>query len=53
MEIEFADDDLDKLEVDPRFNAGFGPEVVRGFRKALWALRAAVDQRDLYRGGLR
>ncbi|TIO72956.1 MAG: plasmid maintenance system killer protein, partial [Mesorhizobium sp.] len=27
MEIEFADDDLDKLEVDPRFNAGFGPEV--------------------------
>lgn len=53
MEIEFADDDLDKLEVDPRFNAGFGPDVVRGFRKALWALRAAVDQRDLYRGGLR
>ncbi len=52
MEIEFADD-LDRLEVDARFTAGFGPDVVRGYRKALFALRAAVDQRDLYRGGLR
>ncbi|ADV14899.1 plasmid maintenance system killer protein [Mesorhizobium australicum WSM2073] len=53
MEIEFADDDLDKLDHDPSFDAGFGPDIVRGFCKALWALRAAVDQRDLYRGGLR
>jgi toxin HigB-1 len=53
MEVEFDDDDLDRLEVDIRFAAGFGPDVVRGYRKALWALRAAVDQRDLYRGGLR
>lgn len=35
------------------FTAGLGPEVVRGFRKALQAIRAAQDERDLYRGGLR
>lgn len=52
MEIEFADADLDRLEVDARFTAGFSPDVVRGYRKVLFALRAAVDQRDLYRGGL-
>lgn len=54
MEVEFADPDLDRLETDPRFNAGFGAPVVRGYRKALQAIRAALDERDLYAsGGLR
>lgn len=53
MEVEFDDEDLDRLEVDPGFTAGFGREVVRGFRKAMQAIRAAHDERDLYRGGLR
>jgi len=53
LEIVFADDDLDRLEVEKDFTAGFGRDVVRGFRKAMQALRAAVDTRDLYRGGLR
>jgi len=53
MELEFADPDLDRLETDASFHAGFADEVVRGYRKALWAMRAATDLRDLYRGGLR
>ena len=48
MEVEFADADLDRLEVDPQFTAGFGPAIVRGFRKAMQAIRSAHDERDLY-----
>jgi proteic killer suppression protein len=49
MEVEFADDQLDRLEVDLQFTAGFGREIVRGFRKAMQVIRAAPDERDLYR----
>jgi proteic killer suppression protein len=49
MEVEFADDDLDQLEVDRRFTAGFGADVVRAFRKAMQVIRAAPDERDFYR----
>jgi proteic killer suppression protein len=48
MEVEFADTDLDRLEVDPKFTGGFAPAIVRGFRKAMQAIRAAHDERDLY-----
>lgn len=48
MEVVFADGDLDRLEADARFTAGFGQPVVRGYRKAMQAIRAAADERDLY-----
>jgi len=48
MEAEFADPDLGRLEIDPRITGGFAPAVVRGFRKAMQAIRAAHDERDLY-----
>jgi len=48
MEVEFADDELDRLETDPQFSAGFGREIIRGFRKAMQAIRAAADERDLF-----
>lgn len=48
MEVEFDDDDLDQLEVDPRFTMGHAQNVVRGFRKVMQAIRAASDERDLY-----
>lgn len=48
MEADFDPDDLDRLETDPSFTGGHGPEVVRGFRKAMQAIRAAHDERDLY-----
>lgn len=46
MDVEFEDDDLDRLEIDPSFSAGFAPEVVRGFRKVMQLIRAAADSRD-------
>lgn len=48
MEVEFADGDLDRLEVDPKETLGFAQPIVRGYRKALQQIRAAVDERDLY-----
>lgn len=48
MEVEFDDPDLDRLEVDASFNAGFAQPIVKGFRKAMQAIRAASDERDLY-----
>ena len=47
MDVEFDSDELDRLETDVAFNAGFGPEIVRGYRKVVWAIRAAPDSRDL------
>jgi toxin HigB-1 len=49
MEVEFADDDLDRLEADIRFTAGLARDIVRAFRKAMQVIRAAPDERDLYR----
>jgi toxin HigB-1 len=48
MEVDFADDDLDRLETDPRTSAGRGQNVDRGFRKVMQAIRAAADTRDLH-----
>ena len=47
MEVEFEDDDLDRLEVERSFTGGYAPEVVKGFRKLMQRIRAAVDTRDL------
>ncbi len=49
VEVRFADQDLDRLETDPGFTAGYGPDVVRQFRKRMQQIRAAVDERDFYR----
>lgn len=46
MEVEFDDDDLDRLETDPQFTAGFAQEVVRGYRKRMQQIRAFRDERD-------
>lgn len=47
MEIRFADDDLDKLEIDPRFTARLPDAVVTSYRRAINYVRQAVDERDL------
>lgn len=47
MEIEYRNPDLDRLETDTAFTAGFSQEIVRAFRKRIMAIRAAVDERDL------
>lgn len=46
MEVEFDDDDLDRLETDASFTAGFAQEVVRAYRKRMQQIRAFRDERD-------
>jgi proteic killer suppression protein len=48
MEVDFADERLDRLETELVFTAGFEPSVVRGFRKVMQVIRAARDERDFY-----
>lgn len=48
MDVEFEDDSLRRLECEPGYDAGFGREVVKAFRKRMQAIRAAPDERDFY-----
>lgn len=48
MDVEFDDDDLDRLETDPLFTAGLSNEVVRAYRKRMQQIRAFLDERDFY-----
>lgn len=48
MEVEFEDDELDDLETNPRATGGLPQGAVKGYRKAIQAIRAAIDERDLY-----
>lgn len=47
MDVEFNDPNLDRLEIDLKFSGGWSPAIVKGYRKAMGAIRAAVDERDL------
>ncbi len=48
MRIEFEDDDLRRLYMESDFRtSGFGPELIRGYRKVLNFVAAANDERDL------
>ncbi len=47
MEVEFADDDLRRLEVDAAFNANLSRSIVSAYRRRMQAIRAANDERDL------
>lgn len=49
MNVEFATDELDRLEVEPEFKAGLPRGVVKAYRKRIQMIRAAKDERDLYR----
>src|SRR5262245_4137 len=49
MDVEFDDDDLDRLEVDLDFTAGHEPGCGKAFRKVMQVIRAAPDERDLYK----
>lgn len=48
MDVEFADDEWDRLETDMDFNAGFSREIVRAYRKLMQIVRSATDERDFY-----
>lgn len=48
MEVEFTDENLDRLETDADFTAGYSAAIVKAFRRRMQAIRAALDERDLY-----
>jgi proteic killer suppression protein len=48
MRVRHADRNLEKLETDPRFTAGFGQPVIKGFRKVMAWIRDADSESDLY-----
>ena len=48
MNVEFADDDLDRLETDPTFTMGLPEGLVRAYRMRLQFIRSAADERDFY-----
>jgi proteic killer suppression protein len=47
MDIEFNTKELDRLETDSTFTAGFAREIVKAYRKRIQSARAAQDERDL------
>lgn len=48
MEVEFDDENLDRLETDARFMSGFSAALVSLFRRRMQTIRSAPDERDLY-----
>jgi toxin HigB-1 len=48
MDIEFQNEDLDRLETDADFSAGYDRAIVKAYRKRMQAMRSARDERDLY-----
>jgi toxin HigB-1 len=48
MEVDFADDALDRLETDAGYEMGLPSGVAKAYRKRLQFIRAAGDERDFY-----
>lgn len=48
MEVDFNDDDLDRLETDSQFTAGLSQEIVRAYRKRMQQIRGVLDERDFH-----
>jgi len=48
VKVRFADAELDRLEIDPRWDGRRPPADVKAFRKRIQIIRAAVDERDFY-----
>ncbi len=48
MEVEFEDEQLQRVFEEADFTAGMSGKVVKGFRKAVGWLIHAVDERDIY-----
>ena len=48
MEIIFATEDLDRLEVDGSFTAGLSQGLVKAYRSRINIIRQAVDERLFY-----
>ena len=48
MEIEFEDDDLDRLEIEAGYYGSYSAVIVTAYRKRIQMIRAALDERTFY-----
>jgi proteic killer suppression protein len=48
MNVRHADKKLERLEIDESYTTGFGPDIVRAYRKVMGIIRAAFDERAFY-----
>jgi len=47
FEVAYKDESLEKLERDAKHSGSHSEAVVKAFRKRMWCIRNAVDERDL------
>ena len=47
MDVEFADDDLERLYYDPTFERGLAGSLVRAYRKVVGHIVAAPEERAI------
>ena len=47
MQVEYADDNLRRLAIDPEFRGRFPAEVVTAYWKVLNFIKRSTDERDL------
>ena len=48
FEVSHKDESLERLERDANYSAGYSEAIVKAFRKRMWAIRNATDERDFY-----
>ncbi len=48
MDVRFDNRDLDRLERDAKYSAGFSDAIVKAFRKRVQMIRAAPNEMDFY-----
>jgi proteic killer suppression protein len=49
LNVRHADPKLERLEFEGDYTAGFGPDLVKAFRKRMQFIRSAADKRDFYK----
>jgi len=48
VDVIFANDNLDRLELDATWTAGLSQGIVKAFHKRMQQIRAAPDEREFY-----
>ncbi len=48
MDVRHADKKLERLETDLHYRGGFGPDVVKAYRRRMQYIRAAVDEQAFF-----
>lgn len=48
MDIEFATEELDRIEVEGRYSAGLNQGLVKVYRSRINIIRQAIDERTFY-----